>query len=144
MSDALGYLSLTSDSSTVFSHCVPHFASLLCDRGTSESDHTLSSGLSPRDTRPRRREFDVEAAKNVSDFATHHPYPTRPPPPLTPSWYSALQTSDRNDQLRSEPVLPTDPCLQCRHVREGPGAAQGGDGARSHGHRRQPAHPFCL
>lgn len=32
---------------------------------TSESDYTMSSGLSPRDTRPRPREFNVEAAKKV-------------------------------------------------------------------------------
>jgi hypothetical protein len=62
-------------------HCDPHdipctacsVPCWMCDRGTSESDHTLSSGLSPRDTKPRRREFDVEAAKNVSSEVLGRP-----------------------------------------------------------------------
>jgi len=31
----------------------------------SESNYTMSSGLSPRDTKPRERDFDIEAAKKV-------------------------------------------------------------------------------
>lgn len=34
------------------------------DRG-SESNYTMSSGLSPRETKPREREFDLDAAKRV-------------------------------------------------------------------------------
>ena len=35
------------------------------DKTNSESNFTMSSGLSPRDTKPREREFDIEAAKKV-------------------------------------------------------------------------------
>eukprot|EP00983_Pelagomonas_calceolata_P107674 1159373-Pelagomonas_calceolata.AAC.9 len=35
------------------------------NKSVSESNFTMSSGLSPRDTRPREREFDIEAAKKA-------------------------------------------------------------------------------
>lgn len=57
------------DISTWGNRRVPGFYS---GRPNSESDHTLSSGLSPRDTRPRPREFDIEAAKKVGAHVQMH------------------------------------------------------------------------
>ncbi|GFH21533.1 hypothetical protein HaLaN_18858, partial [Haematococcus lacustris] len=54
-------------------------------RANSESDHTMSSGLSPRDTRPRLKEFDAEAATKVGRVLPS-------PPPLSFNLFQHVRT----------------------------------------------------
>ncbi|KAF5842333.1 hypothetical protein DUNSADRAFT_7647 [Dunaliella salina] len=47
---------------------VPNFYN---NKSVSESNFTMSSGLSPRDTKPREREFDIDQAKKVPFCIVH-------------------------------------------------------------------------